>query len=1682
MTAITEYKGQHYDLIKSHIDSAFLDMQLHRSHALRRAPRRSAAWISEADPRHIERINSANKTAWSAQNKIDRLLAKLQDIGAFAEPLLKAKLLERFNVNVDVKNTFLRLYIPKESNWWVIQIAPGYTARTVSLLDAALHNFAYDETFEKDSAFIEKTDAARELFDISPIDKIISVSQFQALCRELDIGAQYKAHLEDYLLNKEPVAQAWLKLHVQRSQQAALKAAAHIALAKKDIGRQAHLLIHDLLEGRPHLKLGEQAMTVCELGMMDLNLTGILIIRPDPDQKQHAQTMIAYVPHDPEHPLKEYASTIEFMNELSRQLRDNQTAQSSGFTYRQFFSQFVDHEQRGHFFAGLEQRLTVVKWYPKDRGDPRPSWRKTPVDKPQLQFSAPPITEPLWTYLYQQQLNKILNDARVIAVSTADADSRARWAWWENFKKIASDIFNVALLVLTPFVPLLGEAMLAYTVYQIVNEAVEGVWDLIEGHYVELGEHVMGVTIDVLQLAAFAGGVTIGNAFKLKLSSLVEGMKPVRSNDGKMRLWHPDLRPYEQPEPALPQTSKPDALGLHHHSGKTLLPIEGKCYEVQLDPKGKTHRVVHPTRAQAYRPEARHNGQGAWVLEGETPQDWEGTRLMQRLGHFAEGYSHAELEKLRSISGTPDNSLRRLHVDNAAPPPLLADTLARFRTWDRVRDMSHRVRTGQPLPADSFWFETIAPGLPGWPANKGLRVYENADLSGGFRQYGHPDATAENTLHISLADMMSGQLPERLTAFLGEPDMAALLGRPYPRDRQVQALRDTLARVVETRTPEIFEYEYRLQDRSDDPQVRLLQSEFPQLPSSVARPLLEQATDGERRIMAEQHRIPLRVKNMVRESAFETRATRAAEGLHEPALLKTDTERLILNTLKIHTDTFEDLRIDVRDGTPDGPLRTSAGPESAGTLRTLIRDERGRYEVFDDAHRKRHEAHDFYRATLLALPEDKRAALGYRTDQGEMFRQWIVAKTAPPSERRTLLARPPLRAVAPRQTELLVRGPGLSKVLWPFAEKTVETKVKEMFAHFDESEVAAFTRSLHAKGDPHQQIERLKQERQGLKQKLEDWRQRYLQDYDPDDGGRLPDAYWDYERKGGRFIAERLMACFERKSEAFGERSSSLEGGYTLDLSTEVLPRDLERWWKQMPDLKPWLEQITTVNLDGQQFSPGPRGLLKDLPNLQQISARHCGLKTLPDSIGQQPRLKTLRLSDNMIELTPRAIEQLQNLKHLEVLRLDNNPLGDPPLIHRMPKLKVLNLANTDVNDWPLGLFSLARPKGFFLDLRRNWIRSMPDVAPGSDKAFLIARTRIDVEKLSPALRQSYELYRESVGISPTVAYQPPAEDLMKRWSPADDASLYSESPGTGVHRPEAWHDLVNEPQSDGFFRVLERLTQSADYRQGGRAKAQLTDRVWRMVNAIDIDTALREELFLMSTDPEGCADAGAQLFNNMGVKVLASEARHFSISAGEVEGKLVTLAKGSARLEQVAGIARADIRKRAGDPDQVEVHLAYETGLAKRLELPWQSEAMRFRPTAGVTDSTINRAYTTIIEAEAGDGLVNQMIEQPFWEQYLRKQYPSDFARNTDHYQDRLELLSLTKEWQEAQSQGQESAELLKRLVKLAEKLSIPLDEVLAGEEMSQAVFESRQRDIGYQERELSRRLTREAMARAGI
>ncbi|MGF6128284.1 hypothetical protein QF019_003497 [Pseudomonas frederiksbergensis] len=1581
-------KGRHYPFIKARINGCFTQTSLQRVQALGNVRLRREPWFDSAS----QPLKDANIEAWNTQNALDQMLLSLKDVYSFAEPLLKAAIRIQYGLDLNVRETYLHLYIPKEQPWYELDIAQGVTTRTVSLLDAALHNFARTEHFEADSEFITRPDQQGH-FEIMPLKQKMTIKQFQTLCRKLDIGHRYKRHLEYYLLPANPLAAGVLQHRVSLSQKAALKAAAHLALKKKDIGSNAHSLILGLIHGLTNLTLDGKVMQACDLRLMDTTLTGIIVFTPVPEQDRGVGRVLVYVPHDPEHALKEYSSATDCMTEITRQLRENNLLPSSGTTYQQFFSQFVDQQQRGHFFAALGQRLSQVKWHKRQPADPLPTWREVPVSKPNLQFSVEPITRPLWEHLYQRALNKILNDGREIAVSTADTDSRARWAWWDNFKKILSDIFNVALMVVTPFVPGLGELMLAYTAYQLTTDVIEGVVDLAEGLWAEAAEHVIGVVTDVIQLAVFAAGGAIGNEFKLKLSPLIEGTTPVQLPDGKSVLWNPDLGPYEQKQITVAEDSTPNNLGLHDVDGQAILPLDEGLYVVKKNPDTGGHRIQHPARPNAYTPKVSNNGHGAWLLEGENPRAWDAETLMKRLGHRTDGFTAEQLENIRYISGTDEGSLRRMHVEQAPPPLLLDDTLTRYRAFKDVGVARERIRSGATLDPSSVWLEQLVTELPGWPADYALNVYERSDLTGMFRTHGYPRASASQTLNISLDDVLVGKLPERVVGFLDDGKLSDLLGANLPMDQRVQTLRDRLAARVDERKPELSDYLYRAREYRNEANVQRLQTAYPDLPADIADTLLAGAGKTELDTLAQEQRIPLRLRAQARECAFETRAARACEGFYEKARITPDTERLALNVLRLNSDTFNGLRIEVRFGTYDGPLRCSVGADDASTVKILVRDEHGRYKGRDSENRKLHGPYNLYESILRAMPEASRLELGYQFGQGAWFKDWLMAKSEVPAERRTALLEPPIRPVAQWETMLLLRGPLLSK-----GAKTIEQRVQDLYPHLNEREVETFVRSLPADADAVEVVKTLERSLNRLRNVLDTWKDQMAATL-PDDAAIAPDAV--------RHIAEGLVECFERRPWVFDERSTHFAGGYALDLSSDLRNYNLERWWKKLPDLKEYLNQITTLNVDGMTISQRSGGMLQDFTQLRQFSARRCALTGLPAVVGNMPLLETLRLSDNHIRLTDEALVQLGRLTRLQTLRLEYNPLVMAPNVRRMPLLMVLNLSYTGIDAWPEGLLAKFRPRGFFLDLSGNPIRTIPWAIKGSNNAWTVARARLDSGKLMDAHRHALHEYRRSVGLPRENLYAPLAQNARDKWPLNDDSSLWgNRSPGLGNYRAEAWDNLMNEANSEGFFRLIDSLTTSADYRAGGWVREQLSRRVWELIDAMDMDTPLREKLFRTAQNPENCEDASSEIFNRMGVQALVSQAHAYSTSAGERESRLVTLSKGATRLDRVNQIALADSLLRPSRAEEVEIYLAYQTALAQRLGLPWQSDSMLYREIAGVTEEAIDRAYDTVLERENGDGLVNGMLEQPFWEEYLRETWPDRFEANDRLFNQRLERL----------------------------------------------------------------------------
>lgn len=1696
-------KSRHHAFISNALSDPFKKASITRGRALAASRLKIEPWYSAATTAHHDTLKAANLKAWTSQNQVDEHLKNLQDAYSFAAPLLQKKLKEQYGVEDDVKTTFLRLYLPKESPWYAIDVLTGVTVRTVSLLDAALHNFAASEHADATSDYITLPDE-RGHFDVLPIKSKMSIAKFQTLCRELDIGALYKQHLDEQLLFDEPVAKAVLEQKVVASQKDALRVAAQLALTTGDLQDDAYRLIRALIDGKPTLRLEGKTMGCSGISMMETPLIGIMLVAPMKLDAQGIGRIIVYVPHDPDHPLKEYDSPDAFMTELARQLRDEKVGASTRQSYRQFFSQFVDHQQRGHFFADLESRLFEIKHHTNDDPtDQRPSWRKEPRGNPHLQVERLQVPVDYWKHAYHQQLNKILNDARVIAVSTADTDSTERWAWWDNFKKIVSDIFNVALLIATPFVPGLGELMMAYTVYQLTTDVIEGLVDLAEGLGQEAAEHVVSVVTDVIQLVAFKAGTDIGELFRLKVSQVVEDMKPVTLADGTKTLWHPDLAPYQQKSLTLPTDSRPDEHGLHQHAGQSILPLEGKLYAVEkasTAPASRTHRVKHPARPNAYSPKVEHNGSGAWVHEGENPANWEGPTLMQRLGHSVDRFENVELEQIRISSGTPEDALRRMYVDNAPTPPVLADTIKRFTATADVSRARANIRTGQPIDSASAWFEPLMTGLPGWPAERALKVYEQADLTGHSRTYGNAEATAENTLSISTGDVMAGQLPERAVAFLNEAELTSLLGRDAPEPGRVQALRDLLADAVDRRQGEISKRVYQAGERSNKPQVRLLTQTFPEMPLALSEKILSNAKPAELQRMTDESRLPLRIKTQARELDFEAGAARAYDGFYRDESVVADTERLALNTLKIHTDTFADLRIETRDGTYDGPLRCSVGPADASTLRRLIRNEQGQYEVLDADNQQLHKAGDFYEAILRTLPEGQRAQLGYQPGQGSLLKLWIMEQCAPPAARRTVLAEPPVRPVASIETIHLVRGPSLSK-----AAKTPEARIQNLYPQLSALEVERFVEALRAKGDLEQGIRGLENQLDDLRTTLNAWEESQRPYVESDHVGSV-NTHYDFTRNGGSFIKERLLEAFQRNSRGFQTRSSHPDGGYTLNLSSELQGPDLDTWWKdlrQRPGIGKYLEQVSALNLDNARFTPGAEGLLSDFPNLRKLSIVNSELTEVPASISNMPALESLNLMDNGIRLTAESATPWQGLSFLKTLRLDGNPLSRAPDVSALPDLNVLRLANTGIEEWPTGLFSgstgeINRPREFYLDLRDCPIKNLPVVTPGSDQAFIVARARLSTTSLSAADQARLGDYRQSLGFAREQIFLPAATDEASHWPQAteDEMSVFSPSSKYTLDREEFWQDLMAEPGSGDFFKVIRQQRETADFKDP-EARRQLTGRVWQMIEAAALDSELRDELFKRAREPQTCADAGAQRFNNMGLRVLAARAPIVSATTAQLENTLVKLARGAARLEIIGDIAREEIVSqseahkadpRNQSPDNAVVHLAFETGLGERLDLPWHSKKQLYRPRSGVTKAKIDTAFQTVIDREEGDGLVNRMLglsEVPFWDQYLRNTYPAEFAQNDRAFTEKLEWLEDLREAQKKWATTENAQDLgpLKRTMEdLAGKLKADESKVFSGEEMSTEYYNGLVSTVGYQRDDLARTLTREAMARAGL
>lgn len=1658
----------HYDFLKERIPAWFTQASIQRQQELGNHSLQLPEWYAKATPAARAALAASHNQYRETLNTVETRLGAIQDITEFAEPLLKAAIKQQFKLELDVKQVyFARKFGPagRDDFSRFMDVEHSFGAglnqryRGLSLLEAALANFELSEEqplacrdCQIITAWSSYDDEVIPSFGVLAEHAVaIEAHDFARLCRQLDLGALYQAHIKDVLQPDDASQRRVLEQHARGQ----LALSVQIADLQRGISATARSMLDRLLSDPTAAILDGRPVTLAALKLFGSVLVGPLLIGPDRKSSNRTERVLVYLPDDPQQPLKEYASSGAFMADLRTRLHSA--------SYRRFFSRFIPLREQGVFFRRFNAlyqpagRSNAASDYPLQAGAAR-----LPLDE--LSLGANP-----WTQLREARLRKIFDDARAVAVPTGDEDRIARLDRLLSYFDAVVGVFNLGAFV----VPGLGPLMLVVGAAQLCDEAFEGIEAFEVGETREMWAHLASVGLNV---AAVGAGAAI--LPQIHLSSVVEGLQPVTLDNGKQKLWRGDLEPYKAAI-TLPNDARPDALGLYTHEGQTVLALDGEHYRLRQEPGTGEYRIRHPSRAGAYEPRLVHNGAGAWWHEREQPLTWHGPRLMRRLGPVVEGFSDVELEQIRQVSGIGEDALRRVHVDGTPVPGILLDTVRQFRAYAGAVDVARGI-DADALPDNlCAYAATVAVELPGWPGECAIEAFAGPGLSGPSVKYGHADALPGYTLSVSRAELMMGKLPERIAGFLNEVQMDRLVGRYTARDRpaRIAAVKGRLLARAEQVRARLMRSLYADQQPMTDAAEALVQRDFKHLPTLVVREMLAALPPMQRAALSRATRLPLDLAQQARRLQQQVRLAHAYEGMYLDALANQDTEALVLNTLPNLPGWSDNLRLEVREGGLSGELRASFGPES-GEKKVLVRRAEGRYQAFDDRGQELHGINGLYGALQHALPDAHRNAIGVpHVGQGEQLQALILDKALSREQLRGVLNmrspvrsffRSPVRIADKLGYPLSGRGAGTSAA-------TISDRVRRLYPGLTDAQLSDYLQGRDLANDTWLQTLEL-----------------HYKTFDKQLGQWLREATgqqsWRVRRRINRVIRN---AWRNSGRHADVDMAGNYRGQCIVLEGADVGP--------ELATLSPLpanFNHVTGVVLTGCGLTEAGTAFLSTFRKLRQLGLSSNSLQRLPPVIDEMPFLEHLDVSDNSIELTDESIATLRTKSSMQYLTLASNPLTKAPDVAGMGKLDFLFLADCELSEWPSGLFAKPRSRNFILDLRGNLLERIPEVAPGSDRAQVLARTVLSRDEISPEVNQRYSLYSESVGLDPNRVYPPRRIQGSGHWQEGMSTQAWLE-------KQPIWNALEEAEGAEPFFQELYKLQESSEF-ENPQSKPHLTARVWQMVEAMAADTDLRDRLFLMALAPTSCVDSGAQLFDAMGVEVLTQQARALPEEPMRTR-ELLGLAVGKSRMEELGKIANArtaelveegfrfpvydedlflvtqydDAGNARQTIDEVEVHLAYHTGLARLLDLPWQTSIMTF-PEPNVTPTHLEEAYKRIEALERGDLLRARINEQPLWAEYMRNEHGAAFQTAKNKIQALTDLLVAQQELSNGKGLTEPTKQALRETISAAgQVLNKPAEQLAEGQVMTDTQYEQEMATLSDAYNQVLDTLTQSAMSR---
>lgn len=356
-----------------------------------------------------------------------------------------------------------------------------------------------------------------------------------------------------------------------------------------------------------------------------------------------------------------------------------------------------------------------------------------------------------------------------------------------------------------------------------------------------------------------------------------------------------------------------------------------------------------------------------------------------------------------------------------------------------------------------------------------------------------------------------------------------------------------------------------------------------------------------------------------------------------------------------------------------------------------------------------------------------------------------------------------------------------------------------------------------------------------------------------------------------------------------------------------------------------------------------------------ELSLYQRQLNTVPAILNEYTWLTTLSLGHNRLTELP----DLSELS-LQKVSLENNVFTGVPF--GLPlSLTELNMCNNLITQTHSPLESLS--ENCQVDLSGNPI--------SEDTIIRLNRILNAPNYHGPRILFSMQSEPVVHSLFPT---KPTLPEVLAKWGISETVA--------------AWINIRNEAYFPNFLSFIHKLGQTINFSNPNFRK-NVTAFLTRLVSE---SKELRAHVFLIAEEADSSCEDRASLAYNQIKNVYLNHA----IEQGEYDNRvkeIIQLARGMFRMNKLEQIAREKVKK-LNFCDEIDVFLAYQVKLQKRLSLPVETPDMRFFSISWVTPEDLNSAEQEVRDAEKTEFDRFLATEYFSWLSFIKRQDPSSYKK----------------------------------------------------------------------------------------